>query len=176
VSEAHATTLGPGTPRGLALAACRALGAAHFAWGAALIVAAGWFAIAVARALPHMSTGARGANVMSAIFMATMGSLPGAVLGTWMLALGIRLGSPNARLRAALLWTHLTLLVPGGVALAVGLTAMRAAARSAAHGGGLMGPIAAVPLVFGAPTTLLAAASIVVAVTALPRAGATSGR
>ena len=163
-------------PRGPVLVACRALGAAHFVWGGALIVAAGWFAIAVARALPHMTTGTTAGNVAGSFLVAAMGSLPGAVLGTWILALGVRLWSPPPRLRAALLWTHVTLLVPGGFALAVGLTAMRAAARSAARGGGLMGPIAAVPLVFGAPTTLLAVASILIAVVALPRAGRTSAR
>lgn len=169
-------TGGSAAPRGPLLVACRALGAAHFVWGGALVLAAGWFAIAVARALPHMTTGTTAGNAAASVLLAATGSLPGAVLGTWMLALGVRLWSPPARLRTALLWTHVTLLIPGGVALAVGLMAMRAAARSAARGGGLMGPIAAVPLVFGAPTTLLAVASIAVAVVVLPRESGAGAR
>jgi hypothetical protein len=97
-------------------------------------------------------------------------SLP-AVLGAWLAILGRWAWRGHPHLRAMLLVTHGFLLIPGIGAVAVGLIALRAAERSAARGGGLMGPLAAVPLAAGACVSGLAAVSIAVALFGRPRPG-----
>jgi len=59
-------------------------------------------------------------------------------------------------------------LLPGILAVVGGVYAMRAAERSAASGGGLLSPLAALPLAFGVPVVVLALCSIAIALTVAP--------
>jgi hypothetical protein len=83
------------------------------------------------------------------------------VLGRWAWTL-------SPRLRLALLITHGVLLLPGTLAVVVGVYAMRAAERSTASGGGLLSPLAALPLAFGVAVLVLALCSIATALTVAP--------
>ncbi len=75
------------------------------------------------------------------------------------------------RLRLALLVTHGVLLLPGSLAVIVGVHSMRAAERSAESGGGLLSPVAALPVALGVPVLILALCSIAAARSLLPPAG-----
>lgn len=72
-------------------------------------------------------------------------------------------------------WTHGVLLLPGILTSAVGFYALRGAAESAARGGGLLGPIGIFPLAVGLGVVMLAAGSIVLALTVLPGPKETPG-
>ena len=77
----------------------------------------------------------------------------------WLLLLAFRLWRPTPLLAAQLRWTHLGILPLGGLLCTWGFFAMRAAERSTAAGGGLLSPVAVVPLFLGAPLIALALAS-----------------
>ena len=143
----------------------RVLALAHYLWGALLLTAAGWFASAVFRVLPYMSSGTGGERVGAVVAIAAAYAFPLASAGAVMLALGRMTWSGHPHLQPALLLIHGLMLIPGGLATALGIYGMRAAARSSAAGGGLLGPVAAIPLAFGLPVVLLALASIGVALT-----------
>jgi hypothetical protein len=78
----------------------------------------------------------------------------------WLLVLAFRLWCPTARLVAPLRWTHLVVLLFGGLHCAWGFIAIRAAERSAAAGGGLLSPAAFIPLLLGVPLVALALLSL----------------
>ena len=147
----------------------RFLALCHFGWGGVLLLVSGWFAVSAFRILPYMSTGTLWTNLPNTMLAAALNALPPGALGVWMGILGRRLWSPGARLRAMLLWTHGVLLALGSLAVFAGIHAVKAADRSSAHGGGLLSPIAYVPLLFGVPVVVLALCSLAVAFVALPR-------
>ena len=152
----------------------RFLAVCHFGWGGVLLLAAGWPALAAFRTLPHMSTGTIWTNLPNALLLSAMYALPPAALGAWMGLLGLRLWSPGARLRTTLLWTHGILLVLGSLAVYVGIHSVEAAEISSARGGGLLSPLAWIPLMFGLPILALAAFSLPAAMLVLPP-GRTAG-
>jgi hypothetical protein len=133
----------------------------HVGWGMLLLLAAGWFTVSAFRTLPYMSAGAR--DLPAVLMVAAMNALPLAALGAWMLILGRGLWSGRRDLRAPLLWTHGVLAALGALSVAVGVYALGAAERSSARGGGLLAPIAILPLLFGVPVVLLALSTIIVA-------------
>jgi hypothetical protein len=145
---------------------CLALG--HLGWGTLLLLGATWWSLSAFRILPYMSSGSSWASLWGTALLLTSSALPVAVLGVWMVILGRRLWSGHPQLRNTLLATHGILLVPGFLAVAVGIYAVRAAERSTAEGGGLLGPVAALPLAFGLPVVVLALCSIVVALAVIP--------
>ena len=152
---------------------CLALG--HYAWGIALLLLAAWFATSAFRILPHMSTGTIWTNLPLALKLAVTRAGPLGMLGIWILVLGHRTWTGHAGLRTALLWTHGLLLLPGFLAVAGGVLALRAAARSAAQGGGLLGPIGGFPLEIGAGMVILALGSIALALIVVPKKGSLKG-
>lgn len=81
----------------------------------------------------------------------------------WLLVLAWRLWHPTPRLAAPLRWTHSMVLLLGGLHCAWGLFAIQASERSAAAGGGLLGPVAVIPLIIGVPLVVLALASLMAA-------------
>ena len=140
----------------------------HFLWGLMVLTAAAWFVVSSLRVLPHMSTGSVYTNVPAVMLVAASAAGPPAALGVWMLVLG-RMAWIRARsVRSALLWTHGVLLLVGLVVCAAGFVALKAAALSAERGGGILGSIAALPLLVGVPMVLLALCSIAVAVGVRP--------
>jgi len=127
----------------------RFLAAIHTVFGLALLAVAGWWAIATFQILPHMSTGTTVTNLSVVAMLALTFSAPLIALGIWMLVLG-RAARRNRRgLRALLLRTHGALLVLALASTAVGIAELRAAARSAQHGGGLLGGLGLIPLALG---------------------------
>ncbi len=143
----------------------RCLALAHFAWGLLLIVTGACLGIGMLRVLPHLSSGTVRTNLPGVLLMAAIYALPAGSLGFWMIVLGRWAWTLRPCLRLALLITHSILLLPGTLAVVVGVYALRAAERSTAHGGGIMSPLAAVPLVFGVPVLILALGSIVATLT-----------
>ena len=143
----------------------RCLALAHFAWGLLLLLIATRFAVGMLRILPHLSSGTVWTNLPGGLLLAAVYALPLATLGCWMIVLGRWAWTVRPRLRRALLVTHGVLLLPGTLAVVVGVQAMRAAERSTARGGGLLSPLAALPLVFGGPVLILALCSIAAALT-----------
>ena len=141
----------------------RCLALAHFAWGLLLLLIATHFGVGMFRILPHLSSGTVWTNLPRVLLLAAVYALPLGTLGFWMIVLGRWAWTIRPRLRLALLVTHGVLLLPGTLAVVVGVHAMRAAERSAARGGGLLSPIAAYPLVFGVPVLVLGLCSIAVA-------------
>lgn len=121
----------------------------HTIVGVALLALAGWWAFATLQILPHMSTGTTLTNLPAVAMLALMFSAPLIALGIWILALGraIRRQDPGVRLR--LLQTHGVLLVLSLAAMAVGISQLWVAERSAQHGGGLLGGIGLIPLGLG---------------------------
>ena len=81
----------------------------------------------------------------------------------WMLVLAFRLWRPTPRLVGPLFWTHLIVLLFGGLQCVWGAYAFRAAERSTAAGGGLLSPVAFFPLLVGVPLVALALTSLVAA-------------
>ena len=153
--------------------ALRFLAVCHFWWGAVLLFGAGWTVCVAFRILPNMSTGTIWTNLPHTLRWAAMHALPPAALGAWIGIVGRRLWSPGPRLRTTLLWTHGILLVFGSLAVYVGIHSVEAAEISISRGGGLLSPLAWIPLLFGLPTVVLAAFSLLAAMLALPadRAG-----
>jgi len=143
----------------------RFLALCHFGWGTLLLLIAGWVALSPFLIIRHMSTGIIWSNLLGSFIMALMHALSPAVLGVWMSILGRRLWLPTSGLRTTLLWTHGILLVLGSLAVAVGIYSVRAAEFSSARGGGLLSPLAYVPLLFGVPVMVLAICSISIALT-----------
>ena len=148
---------------------CLALG--HYAWGVALLLLAAWIVTAAFLTLPHMSTGTLLTNLPTALLLAAVYAGPLGMLGAWMMVLGHRIWTDHARIRTALIVTHGLLLVPGALATALGVYALRAAARSAAQGGGLLSPVAVFPLAVGLPVVVQALCSIALALTVVPADG-----
>ena len=143
----------------------RCLALAHFAWGLVLLLIATYFGIGILRTLTHLSSGTLWTNLPGLLLLAAVYTLPSGALGFWMIVLGRWAWTVRPRLRLAVLVTHGLLLLPGTLAVVVGLHSMRAAERSTASGGGLLSPLAALPLVFGVPVLILALCSIAAAVT-----------
>jgi hypothetical protein len=141
----------------------------HFVWGLVLLAAGAWFGVSVLRVLPHMSTGTTGTNLFAALLVAGSVVGPLAALGLWMGVLGRMAWTRSLHARAALLWTHGVLLMAGLLACAIGIMGMEASARSSERGGGLLGPVAVLPLLVGVPLALLALCSIRAAVIIPPR-------
>lgn len=147
----------------------RCLALAHFTLGVSIILLAAWFAFSALRILPHMSSGTIWTNLPASLTMASIHSFPLGVLGAWVTILGYRTWTMHAGLRKALITTHVILLLPGSLSVAVGLLALRAGARSAARGGGLLSPIGMFPLAIGLGVVLLALVSILLALALVPK-------
>jgi len=142
----------------------RCLSLCHFAWGTILLLLAAWITFSAFRVLPYMSSGSLLSNLPTAITWALTHGGPFWVLGIWMLVLGWRAWEGNAKLRRGLIVTHGFLLAPGLFAVIIGFYGMRHAL-----GGGLLSPIAAVPMLIGAPVLMLALFSIWTALTAIEK-------
>ena len=141
----------------------RCLALLHYAWGLVLVVIAAFLGLAALRQLPRLTSGPASASLPGILLLAASYMLPLGLLGLWMIVLGRWAWTLRPGLRRALLVTHGVLLPPGALAVAAGLYAVRAAERSAARGGGLLSPLAAVPLAFGCPVLALAICSIMAA-------------
>lgn len=146
----------------------RCLALVHFAWGLVLLVVAAGFGGGMLRVLPHLSSGTVWTNLPGVLLMASVYALPFGLPGLWMIVLGRWVWTLRPRLRLALLVTHVIMLLFGVLAVVTGVHAIRAAERSTASGGGIMSPIAALPVVLGVPVVVLALCSIVVALTVAP--------
>ncbi len=146
----------------------RCLALLHFVWGLALLAVAACFGAGMLRVLPHLSSGTLWTTLPGALLMAAVYALPFGSLGLWMIVLGRWVWRLRPWFRRALLITHGVMLVPGTLAVVAGVHAMRAAERSTASGGGIMSPLAALPVVFGVPIVVLALCSIAAALTAAP--------
>jgi len=132
----------------------------HFVWALVLLAVAAWFGGSALSVLPHMSTGTSLTTLLAVLTVTASMAAPPAALGIWMAVLGRMTWARSPDVRAPLLWTHGALLVAGLLACVSGAIAMEAAARSAERGGGLLGPIALLPLLGGIPIVLLAILSI----------------
>jgi len=127
----------------------RGLALGHFAWAGMLAAMSLWCVYTALAVIPHMSQGSIWSHIAGALFfMVPYALLPGA-LGLWMGRLGQRLWRADNDVARVLMVTHGLLLVPGILLFAIGYYATGAAARSAAAGGGLLSPVAAVPLIAG---------------------------
>jgi hypothetical protein len=146
----------------------RCLALAHYAFGMVLLLLAAWWTFCSFRVLPYMSHGTIWTNLPIVLGITAVQAGPLAGLGVWMMILGRRTWRGHPSLRTALTLTHGILLLPGILTSAIGLYALRAAARSAARGGGLLGPIGIFPLAIGVGVVILAAGSIVLALTVVP--------
>jgi hypothetical protein len=67
----------------------------------------------------------------------------------WGIVLGARMWRPTPDVLAAVRRTHWAYLVVDALLVAYGIFALRAAERSAAHGGGLLGGVGLIPLALG---------------------------
>lgn len=145
------------------------LALAHYLWAAILFVFAAWWIFSALSVMTHMSSGTFAGQLLISVSLALAYGAPPALLGRWMLILGNRIRRSASGLRQNLLITHGLLLMPGIVLTILGNHAVKAAARSTSHGGGLLSPVAVIPLAVGAAMVLLSALSIAVALIKLPR-------
>jgi len=81
----------------------------------------------------------------------------------WGIVLGVRLWRSGSDVFAALRRTHWTYLVIDGLLVAYGLFALRAAERSAAQGGGLLGGFGLLPLGLGIVMACFSGVTLVMA-------------
>jgi hypothetical protein len=81
----------------------------------------------------------------------------------WGIVLGARLWRSGAEVFAALRRTHWTFLAIDVLLVAYGIFALRAAERSAAHGGGLLGGVGLIPLGLGVAMASFSGVTLVVA-------------
>jgi hypothetical protein len=81
----------------------------------------------------------------------------------WIVALGVLLWRPSVRVLAWVRRTHLIAAAVAGLLSVHGILALRAAARSAAEGGGLLGAYGLIPLASGLLLGAISIASLVVA-------------
>jgi hypothetical protein len=146
----------------------RDLALAHFAWGGSLLLVATYILYCSLAVVPYMSSGATGANLLGALFWAAIRATPVGLLALWMINLGCRAWTLHPRLRSAILFSHGLLLLVGMLAITLGVSSVRAAELSSAHGGGLLGGLAYLPLVFGVPVVILAFYSLATALMILP--------
>jgi hypothetical protein len=147
----------------------RCLALVHYAWGMVLLLLAAWFVIAALMVLPHMSGGSIWTHLLSVLSIAAWQScLPG-MLGVWMVIIGYRTWTANPGLRKTLLISHGILLGPGLLAAIVGVYAVGAAGISSSRGGGLLSPVAYLPLGFGLCVAGLATISVVMALVVVPK-------
>lgn len=146
----------------------RWLALAHLASGLILLLVAALVAAAMLRTLLYATTGTLWTNIAWTLVSAAWAGLPWAALGMWMMIVGRWIWSGHDRSRSVLLVTHGLLLVVGSVAVVIGVWATRAAERSGANGGGLLAPVAGIPLLIGGPVLVLAVWSIAVALTMQP--------
>jgi len=144
------------------------LAVAHLASGLVLLLVAALVAAAMVRTLLYATTGPLWTNIAWTLLSAAWAGLPWAALGVWMMIVGRWIWSGHDRSRSVLLVTHGLLLVVGSVAVGIGVWATQAAERSGANGGGLLGPVAVIPLLIGGPVLVLAVWSIAVALTMHP--------
>src|SRR6185436_14013656 len=114
------------------------------------------FAWSALRVQPHLSSGTPFTKSLVVTIVAVTTAGPWSALGLWMGVLGWMAWTRSPRVRAALLRTHGPLLCLGVLACFIGGAAMAAAEQSAQRGGGLLGPVAVIPLLFGAPIVFLA--------------------
>ena len=140
----------------------------HFISSALLLSGAALLASSALRVQPHLSSGTPLTKTLVVVFVAMTAAGPWAALGFGMAVLGWMAWTRKARVREALLWTHGPLLLVGLLACSIGIAGMQAAERSAERGGGLLGPVAVVPLLVGVPIVALALCAIVAALM-LPR-------
>ena len=103
------------------------------------------------------------------MFVTIQHSLPFVLLGGWILILGRRTWNGAQPVRKVLLVTHGILFVIGSLSVVMGIYAIRDAEASIARGGGLLSPIAWVPLILGFLLVALALPSIIIALTAAPK-------
>jgi len=143
----------------------RSLAVGHLAWGLMFVLVAVHATYSAFAVLPYMTTGTVWSNLPMTIFLAVQHSLPFVLLGGWMLILGFRIWNGTRPVRKMLLVTHSILLVIGSLSVMIGIYAVRSAEISAARGGGLLSPLAWVPLIFGIALATLALPSIILALT-----------
>jgi len=141
----------------------RALALGHIAWGLILLMLAAWIAFSGFRVLPAMSRGITAASLLAVLLFTVLLAGPLWALGAWTVLLGRQAWNGHPALRARLLWTHGLSLPAGALAVGLGLNVWRAAERSAAHGGGLLGGLGIFPIGVGAGMIALAVLSIGVA-------------
>ena len=134
----------------------RCLALAHVIVGLALLL----FSVFIGRLFGHGFSSVRGARVVWVLVLSFQIVMP-VVGGVWMMVLGFRLWHPSPRLAMQLCWTHRICLFFGGLFCIYGVFALKAAERSTAAGGGLLSPVAFIPLIFGGPLVALAVASLV---------------
>lgn len=89
----------------------------------------------------------------------------------WGIVLGVRLWRPRDQVFAAVRRTHWAFLLIDVLLVAYGIFALRAAERSAAHGGGLLGGFGLLPLGLGIVMACFSGVTLVAV-----RAGHTTGR
>jgi hypothetical protein len=141
----------------------RTLAVVHVVMASALLGAAAWWTVAMVRILPYLSTGSNATKLVTIAGLGVAFSLPAAALAGWMLMLARAAWRGDPRVRGRLLWTHTLLLVPALAAVVLGVAALSASALSAARGGGLLGAVGLVPLVFGGSLAIVNAGAIVAA-------------
>jgi hypothetical protein len=92
----------------------------------------------------------------------------------WLTVLGVRLLRSNVTVRTAMRVTHLVLAPVAALLVVYGVYCLRAAERSAADGGGLLGTFGLVPIVMGALAGSLSMVSLCVAFSSvLPKTSGT---
>ncbi len=141
----------------------RGLAVGHLACGLIFVLVALHIIRSSFAVLTYMSTGTVWSNLSMTIFLTIQHSLPFVLLGGWMLILGNRIWKGTRPVRTILLVTHGILLVIGSLSVVIGVYAVRGAEISIARGGGLLSPLAWVPLIFGIVLVTLALPSIVLA-------------
>jgi len=149
----------------------RGLAIVHVAVGLGILLGgAGYLVLGVA-GIPRLLTGSPGTSSPGALLLVATVLVFELALGAGMLVLARWLWTGHRHLRSALLTLHALVLLLGVLAIRWGFDAVAAAERSAARGGGLLGPVAFLPFVVGVPLVLFALASAAVALWAVPRPG-----
>jgi len=96
------------------------------------------------------------------MLIATQLLLP-AAWGIWLISLALRVWHPKPQHSRPLICTSVLMLALGGLNCVWGYHALQAAERSSSSGGGLLSPVALLPLLIGVPLVILAILSVLAA-------------
>lgn len=142
----------------------------HFGWGVVLLLVAVWPIVGQVITLKylHMTSGKILSHLPASFIVAAMSAFPFVFLGVWMIFLSRRMWTSHFRLRTTILWTHSILFIFGSIAMIAGLQMIKASELSSSLGGGIMSPVAWIPLLLSIPVVMLASFSLPVAWLALP--------
>ena len=134
----------------------RILAFVHFLYAIVLFSGALWLAVSAFKIIPYMTCGTVFTNIPNALFIGFTQGAPLILAALLFSAAGWGIWSHYWLIKKYLLWFHgLSIIFSAGLII-IGIHAVKAAEASCAKGGGILSPIAWVPIIIGVPIMSIA--------------------